>query len=114
MPYWLTLIFEVCGGILALAGVAALLHGRVVRPLIRGYEELLKLLAQIRDASSGVQRLAREVEGLAGAIANFVVGIKAQVDHNSERIDALEEMRELVVDHDAKIQRLVRGHRENE
>lgn len=108
MPDWLATLLISVGAATTLITFLGVMRNKVIRPLIKGYGELLVLLGQIRDASTGVQRLAREVEALAGAIANFVVGIKEQVDKNTERLDRLEEVLELVVDLEANVHRLTR------
>lgn len=101
MPGWLSALLWVVGGLTTLITFISLFYRKVIVPLRHGWDEMVKLLQQIRDSSSGVQRLAREVEGLAGAVVRLVVGIKEQVDENTSRIDRLEELRELVVDIDA-------------
>jgi hypothetical protein len=59
-----------------------------VRPLRKTFRELLELLRQIRDASGGVQRLAREVEALAGSIVQLATQIlERQEDHESRLAD---------------------------
>lgn len=111
MPDWLTVTLYILGAALTFSAFCSLIWRKVIKPLKAGYEKLLRLLEQIRDASSGVQRLAREVEALAGAVVTFVVGIKEQVDRNSIRIDRLEEMQELVVDLQADVERIRQRHR---
>ena len=109
MPHWLAVLLIIAGAIGTLGG-AGVVIGKVARSLIGGYNRLLELLEQIRDASSGVQRLAREVESLAGAISNFVVGIHDQVRAHGERLDQLEELKEIVIDLGADFRRHVREH----
>ena len=108
MPDWLATLLLVAGSVVTFAAFLRLGWQHVVRPLMRGFERLMQVLEQIREASGGVQRLAREVEALAGALANFVIGIKDQVDKNTERLDQLEELRELVVDLSADVERVLR------
>lgn len=75
MPHWLQISLSVAG---ALAG-----WRWVIRPLRRAYKALMQLLAQIRDASGGVNKLALELHGLAGAVTVFAF-------RNSERLDKVE------------------------
>ena len=112
MPHWLAVLLVISGSTVTLATFLRLSWQHVIRPLMRGFERLMQVLEQIREASGGVQKLAREVESLAGAIANFVVGIKEQVDRNSERIEQLEELKEVVIDLAADFRRHERegGH----
>lgn len=110
MPDWLTLVFEICGGILAVAGVAGLIRGKIVRPLKASYHEMVGLLRRLLMAAVAVETFGRRMEELAGAFSMFAVGIKEQVASNTDRLNRLEEMRELVVDLDAAVQRLRRIH----
>jgi HAMP domain-containing protein len=97
MQHWLQAVVAVAG---------ALASWRwVLRPIARGYRELLGLLKQIRDASGGVQHLALEVQALAGAVTHFVIA-------NQERLTALEsrqaDVTEILVDALADLARLQR------
>lgn len=113
MPDWLANLLYAVGAFITLVTFVGVIRNKVIRPLMKGYAQLLALLSQIRDASTGVQKLAREVESLAGAISNFVIGIHEHVAENTQRISRLEEMRELVIDLQADIERHLRdpgGH----
>lgn len=113
MPHWLEVVLVFAGGFVTLVAFLGVMRNKVIRPLMAGYGKLLGLLEQIRDASTGVQKLAREVEALAGALSHFVVRIHEQVDANSGRINRLEEMHDLLIDLQADFERHLRdpgGH----
>jgi methyl-accepting chemotaxis protein len=101
MPHWLQILLSVAGAVAAWRWV--------LRPLRRAWRELLQLLRQIRDASGGVQRLAREMEALSGALVNFVTQILSRQDEHHERLndasERLNDISELYVDLAATVAR---------
>jgi hypothetical protein len=76
--------------------VGALVGWRwAIRPVRRGYRKLIELLEQIRDSAGGVQKLAREMEALSGAVVNLVTQILHQQE---EHTGQLKDIGELYVD----------------
>src|SRR3954454_11969438 len=61
-------------GVVAVAGALAAWRW-AIRPVRRGWRQLIELLTAIRVSSAGVQKLAREVESLAGAVVQLVVSL---------------------------------------
>lgn len=105
-------IGELAGALVAI-GAALTLAFRTYRAARRIATRFLLVLEQIRDASGGVQRLARDVEILAGSIGRFVVAMLDNVRDNTARLDNVEsglgELAELVVDLEADVRRELRN-----
>jgi CII-binding regulator of phage lambda lysogenization HflD len=87
MPHWLQALLGVLG---------ALASWRfALRPLRKTWRELLLLLRQIRDASGGIQKLARDIEALSGSIVQLATQIiERQEDHEGR----LKDLGDLYVD----------------
>lgn len=107
---WLIRAGEIAGALSAIIGTVILLRTKIIGPIRRGWAELIALLQRLLTATRAVEGFGHRIEELAGAFTVFAVGIKEQVDRNTERIERLEDMREMVVDLDAALQRLRRIH----
>lgn len=108
MPHWLAVLLLIAGSTITLATFTRLAWQHVGKPIADGTREALDIFRRLLTAAQAVQRFAADIHGLSGAFTLFAVEIKRQVDENTERLERLEDMRELVVDLDAAVLRITR------
>lgn len=113
--FWIERAGEIAAALLAIAGLAALIRNKIVRPLGQRWDRLQEIFEQLLAAAKFIREVSQEMREFSGAFTLFAVSIKEQVDHNTGRIERLEDMRELVIDIQADVARIERhrgGRRE--
>lgn len=108
---WLLRAGEIAAAILAITGAIALLRSKVIRPVKAAGKRAIDILEQLLDAARFARQVASELREFSGAFTMFAVGIKEQVDANSERLDRLEEIPQMLIDLEADVARIRKTQR---
>lgn len=113
MPHWLATLLIIAASITTLLTAAGVVRAKIVGPLTAAWAEVIGIFRRLLTAAELIQKFAAEMQGMSGAFTLFAVGIKQEVDEHGVRLTRVEEMRDLVIDLQADLERHLRdpgGH----